>query len=96
MTYRPGHTGINAWRSRVRLEARTDNSGYGASAHGLVDDFVSSNKHPKFFHAFEVLSALDRAIVFAWGPGNQKRTNTLNLICHYCNSGNFLFKNNFP
>ena len=77
------------------LEARTNNGEHGPSAHGLVDDSVSSNKHPNFFLAFEVLDALDDAIVFAWGHGNQKRTNTLNCVCQYRNSGNFLVKNNF-
>ena len=57
----------------MQLEARTDNGGLGASAHGLVDNFVSSNKHPKFFLAFEVLNALDGAIVFAWGGWQPKK-----------------------
>ena len=66
---------INKWRRRGGLEARTAPEKHGASRHELFDDLVSTNKHLMFVLAFEVLSALDGAVVFAWGPGNQERTN---------------------
>ena len=75
------------------LEARANHGRRGAAAHGLMNDLVSSNKHPVLVLAFEVLDSLDGAIVLAWG----QQGSTQNQIHNTCgDTVSFLVQKPFP